>query len=269
MSIASEIDSTPQTHRAQRQTADRPGHRSGGARRFRISGHRHPGAAVRRSGALASSSVAMQRHLSALVAEIRHCADSIQTASTEVASGNQELSVRAERAASNLQVTSSSLLQLTTEAAQSADSANEACRLAADAAQMAELDGHLVAAVSSTMQDIHTSSARVAGITGVINASALQTKMLALNAAVEAARASEYGRGFSLVAGEVWELAARSATAGKEVGALIDASNPQISDGADRPASAGSRTRDPSRTSSEWSPRPGAHIAPRSLLKRS
>ena len=190
-------------------------------------------------GRLLHAVAGMQQHLSALVAEIRHCADSIQVASTDVASGNQDLSMRTERAASNLQVTSSSLVQLTTEAAQSADAAKEASRLAADAARMAEEGGRLVAAVSSTMKDIHGSSTRIAEITGVINAIAMQTKMLALNAAVEAARAGEHGRGFSVVASEVGELATRCATAAKEIGALIDTSAQQVSDGAGRAASAG------------------------------
>jgi len=190
-------------------------------------------------GRLLQAVVAMQQHLSALVAEIRQCADSIEAASTEVASGNQDLSVRTEQAASNLQVTASSLVQLTSEMAQSANSAKEASLLAADAAQLAEEGGRLVALVSSTMRDIHTGSSRIAEITGVINAIALQTKILALNAAVEAARAGEHGRGFAVVASEVGDLATRSATAAKEIGALIGTSAKQVSDGADRATSAG------------------------------
>lgn len=191
------------------------------------------------AGRLLQALVAMQQQLSVLVADIRNCADSIQTASTEVASGNQDLSARTEHTASNLQLTSNSLDQLATEMAQSAGSAKEASLLATTAAQMAEEGGRLVTLVRSTMKDIHTSSVRIAEITGVINAIALQTKLLALNAAVEAARAGEYGRGFSVVASEVGTLAARSATAAKEIGDLIGTSAKQVSDGANRAASAG------------------------------
>lgn len=151
-------------------------------------------------GRLLLALMAMQKKLSALVSEIRQCAGSIETASTEVAAGNQNLSVRTECAASNLQVTSSSLVELTSEMTQSAEFAKTASILAAHAAQMAEEGGRLVTLVSSTMQEIHTSSARVAEITSVIDAIAMQTRLLALNAAVEAARAGEYGRGFSVVA---------------------------------------------------------------------
>lgn len=183
--------------------------------------------------------VKMQQHLRGLVAEIHRCADAIKTASAEVAVGNQDLSQRTERAASNLQRTSASLEQITIQVANSAEFGKEASRLAADAAHVAAEGGRLVSEVGSTMQNIHLSSARIAEITSVINGIAMQTRILALNAAVEAARAGERGRGFSVVAAEVGGLATRSATAAKEIGALIATSAQQVSDGADRAAAAG------------------------------
>ncbi len=81
--------------------------------------------------------------------------------------------------------------------------------------------GQAVARVIETMEAINGASQRIARIIGVIDGIAFQTNILALNAAVEAARAGEQGRGFAVVAAEVRNLAQRSASASREIRALI------------------------------------------------
>ncbi|NUP88094.1 MAG: chemotaxis protein, partial [Burkholderiaceae bacterium] len=172
--------------------------------------------------------------------EIRQTADSIQVASTEVATGNQDLSQRTEQAASNLQQTASSMEQLTATVRQSADAAAQANQLAASAAEVAQRGGQVVQQVVTTMDAINASSKKIADIIGVIDGIAFQTNILALNAAVEAARAGEQGRGFAVVAGEVRSLAQRSAEAAREIKALIGNSVDKVETGSRLVTDAGS-----------------------------
>jgi methyl-accepting chemotaxis protein/cytochrome b561 len=80
------------------------------------------------------------------------------------------------------------------------------------------------AAAAKTQIDILLESARQIGsITDVIAAVARQTNLLAINARIEAARAGDLGRGFSVVANEVKDLAGQTGNATVSIGKQIEA----------------------------------------------
>lgn len=173
----------------------------------------------------------MNHKLSRIVGSVRLSAISIASASTEIATGNLDLSARTEEQASALEETASAMEELTTTVRQNAQSANEANAMAEAASDVAVKGGAVVDQVVTTMTSISNSSKKIAEIISVIDGIAFQTNILALNAAVEAARAGEQGRGFAVVATEVRNLAHRSASAAKEIKALIDDSVSKVAAG--------------------------------------
>jgi methyl-accepting chemotaxis protein len=173
----------------------------------------------------------MQSGLATTVADIASSADAIATASGEISMGNLDLSQRTEQQAMALERTASSMEQLTSTVRQNADNAKQASTLASNASEIAEKGGAVVGKVVATMNDINDSARSIGDIIGVIEGIAFQTNILALNAAVEAARAGEEGRGFSVVAAEVRNLAQRSAAAAKEIKGLITTSVERVSNG--------------------------------------
>jgi methyl-accepting chemotaxis protein len=173
----------------------------------------------------------MVRGFSQSVTQVRSSAESVASASAQMAQGNNDLSYRTEQQASSLEETAASMEQLSATVTQNADNARKANQLAASASVVAQKGGEVVGQVVTTMDAINASSKKIRDIIGVIDGIAFQTNILALNAAVEAARAGEQGRGFAVVAAEVRSLAGRSADAAKEIKALIGASVARVEQG--------------------------------------
>jgi methyl-accepting chemotaxis protein-1 (serine sensor receptor) len=182
----------------------------------------------------------MNESLLRIVGEVRTGTDTISTASSEIASGNLDLSQRTETQASSLEETASSMEELTSTVKQNADNARQANQLAVSASEFAVKGGEVVGNVVNTMESIKESSRKIVDIIGVIDGIAFQTNILALNAAVEAARAGEQGRGFAVVAAEVRNLAQRSAGAAKEIKTLISDSVEKVDTGSKLVDEAGS-----------------------------
>ncbi|MEN9455783.1 MAG: hypothetical protein RL210_1302 [Pseudomonadota bacterium] len=170
--------------------------------------------------------------LAEIIGQITEAAETIGTATREIAAGNMNLSSRTEQQAASLEETASSVEELAGTVRQNAGNARQANDLTTRAAEVAWQGGEMVSQVVTTMNDINAASRKIVDIISVIDGIAFQTNILALNAAVEAARAGEQGRGFAVVASEVRGLAQRSAAAAKEIKGLISDSVSQVETGA-------------------------------------
>ncbi|MEZ5264019.1 MAG: methyl-accepting chemotaxis protein [Acidimicrobiales bacterium] len=131
-----------------------------------------------------------------------HQADSARHAADDVALNVADVNVAVEELSACIHEIAGNAAMATSVAADAVDSADAANRM---------------------IEQLGESSDRIGEVVKVIDAIAEQTNLLALNATIEAARAGEAGRGFSVVANEVKELAGETARATGEIAARVAA----------------------------------------------
>ena len=161
------------------------------------------------------------RGLQGVVGQVRLRTRQVASASREISRGNDDLSQRTDEQAASLQESSAAMEQLAAAVRLNADNAHEAMQQVAHASNRAAHGSSQMQKAARTMNLLRKDSGQMAGIVATIEGIAMRTNILALNAAIEAARAGAHGRGFAVVANEVRGLALRSATASKEIEALI------------------------------------------------
>jgi methyl-accepting chemotaxis protein len=174
----------------------------------------------------------LSSNISTLVSEIRTSSQTAMTLSEQLANRSAELSVKTEQQSATLMQTASSMEEIAASTKNNAENTRLASGRAGDATLCARRGGELMGDVATNMQSITDCARQMTEIIGMIDGIAFQTNILALNAAVEAARAGDHGKGFSVVAGEVRNLAHRSAEAAKSIKTLISVTSDNVTQGA-------------------------------------
>ncbi|WP_065242466.1 methyl-accepting chemotaxis protein [Enterobacter cloacae] len=170
-------------------------------------------------------------NIATLVREIRASSQTAMTLSDQLSSRSAQLSVKTEQQSASLVQTAASMEQMAASTKNNADNTRLASEQANQATLQARKGGELMGQVAHNMQSITECAQQMTEIISMIDGIAFQTNILALNAAVEAARAGDHGKGFSVVAEEVRNLAHRSAEAAKNIKTLIEVTSNNVTQG--------------------------------------
>ncbi|WP_075762226.1 methyl-accepting chemotaxis protein [Photobacterium proteolyticum] len=175
-------------------------------------------------------------NLDQLIMAIHHSSDKVSTAAetiqhpvTQIQTGSNTQELAVERISNTINTFSDESVQVAATAEEAKKQAQQGHDLALDGQQrinlVTEEFDKIASAISHSATSVETlqeSAASVRQLVTTVREIAEQTNLLALNAAIEAARAGESGRGFSVVADEVRNLATRTGTATVEINNVID-----------------------------------------------
>ena len=173
----------------------------------------------------------IQSDLNQTLLMINTSAEQVNIGAGQVSTAAQSLASGATEQASSVEELSASVTSISDEAVKNTENVRKVSEYVDQAGQVVETGNEHMQNLNAAMKKIGETSEQISKITKMVEDIAFQTNILALNAAVEAARAGDAGKGFSVVAEEVRNLAAKSSEAAKQTASLIDQASADVSNG--------------------------------------
>ncbi len=173
----------------------------------------------------------LKSQMTKTLTSIGEASEQVQAGSGNLADASQNLAEGATEQAGAVQELHATISDITATMGKSVESADESYMKAQKYANEADSSREEMAEMMAAMKRINDTSTRIGNIISEIEAIAAQTNLLSLNASIEAARAGEAGRGFSVVADEIRDLADQSAKAAVDTRELIENSIKEVTEG--------------------------------------
>jgi methyl-accepting chemotaxis protein len=162
---------------------------------------------------------------------IGDAADQVASGSEGVAQGSTLLAQGASTQQASIQSLADAATDIAKRVSANSSQANDAIVLSEESIKGVETGSMQMSSLIGAIAEISATSDKIGLIVKTINDIAFQTNLLALNAAVEAARAGSAGKGFSVVAEEVRNLASKTSEATRDISSLIGNSAKAVQNG--------------------------------------
>lgn len=178
--------------------------------------YQHSALVVLASNKLATTSESMTKTSKQVREKTETVAAASERASANIFSVSgtiESLAKRASSIAANSNDMAANVNSVAASVEQMANSFQDVAQHCADAQQISEKSLKNTDEAAYQINDLNNASHNIGTVIKLIEQITEQTKLLALNATIEAARAGDAGKGFSVVANEVKELASQTAKA--------------------------------------------------------
>ncbi|MFT8737280.1 MAG: globin-coupled sensor protein [Zymomonas mobilis] len=179
--------------------------------------------------AIANDFANMRSSLAGTIAKVVTIANNARSEAHNIGRFTRSLTDSSQHQIQALGDATSTMSQIADAAEKTASRARDVSKSIEQTRVKAGEGGRIASEAIESMEILSASSKKISNIVILIDDIAFQTNLLALNASIEAAKASEAGRGFTVVANEVRALAQRSAEAAAGIKTLIEGSLKQLS----------------------------------------